>query len=924
MKIDLSKFRKTLPYSSELFGIYQPLLGWKSKRIVKRISLGLASFNPLVVGIASKMTPSLEVSHLNDPREFELNRIGIASVRKDSGAYVNSTTDSFVTRSIAARITSGSLDLNNDAVWAKLAAKDALTEILDEVKKDRGLRANVIDYVEQNHIAASDLAGRDFLLNRESIVAGTLNYLFERKMFTLLRQLFQRPAPQIELDALAELKRFIDPMETFDPKTDIDRVALSPVGMVHLFRQYFFEFDTFLGTPVQHIWLSPGSSLELIEISTRKTTVERTAETAFESVVKTEKSSTEQDDLSDAIKEENQNSTKFGASLSAGTSGGMTTPLYSATAHVEATASYGIENTAKASKESAHKQMRLQSDKISSEIKKNYKTTFKTVTEVTDTSSKRYLLKNDTKALKNYELRRKMRQVGVQVQDIGTQLCWQTYVDLPGKHLGLSNLVHIAQPPDYSSLHAPDPISAPDPIEKDLTIQLPFQSFHGDNDTNAHYVEDGPASEHGHPDGGDVNDKITVNYNGYKAPEIPNFTLQDVRLMAVLENKQAVPEFKTTGANAFDIHLRSVNYDGDSISIQVKLVYGPEKAIVDKIVAANQTNVDKFDAEKKLLAKQTLLKEARDRVKVASSIQPRKFEELREEERIIVYRELIRDLLNVGVLLDNARVRHVMAELISSMFDVDKMLYFVSPDWWMPRQTVNQQNIGGTPNRVFTSDDIVTWGAADTNYRKNYYITEDSAPARLGSSIGWILQLDGDNLRNAFLNAPWVKAVIPIRPGKELAALNWLAHASVEGADSLDARYQESSDTEADDIVAFLESYPWPDGTDKVRYTNFASNVATDPSVFITIRDALKYLALKIKLKNVETMRVRTETVEGEVQTYLPTEKVFEHGFYPLQGGFKAGGAKPFEIFDQWVEILPTDQVVAVEVRYDPKTGMQL
>ncbi len=29
-------------------------------------------------------------------------------------------------------------------------------------------------------------------------------------------------------------------------------------------------------------------------------------------------------------------------------------------------------------------------------------------------------------------------------------------------------------------------------------------------------------------------------------------------------------------------------------------------------------------------------------------------------------------------------------------------------------------------------------------------------------------------MRNAFLNAPWVKAVIPIRPGQERAAMNWL------------------------------------------------------------------------------------------------------------------------------------------------------
>ena len=40
-----------------------------------------------------------------------------------------------------------------------------------------------------------------------------------------------------------------------------------------------------------------------------------------------------------------------------------------------------------------------------------------------------------------------------------------------------------------------------------------------------------------------------------------------------------------------------------------------------------------------------------------------------------------------------------------------------------------------------------------------------------------------------------------------------------------------------------------------------------------------------------------------------PIDKVYEHGFYPLQGGFKIQpGDQSFEVFDQWVEIVPTDQ----------------
>jgi hypothetical protein len=77
-----------------------------------------------------------------------------------------------------------------------------------------------------------------------------------------------------------------------------------------------------------------------------------------------------------------------------------------------------------------------------------------------------------------------------------------------------------------------------------------------------------------------------------------------------------------------------------------------------------------------------------------------------------------------------------------------------------------------------------------------------------------------------------------------------------------------------------------------------------------------------------------TEINDDNKVLATPIEKVYEHGFYPLQGGFRIGltsaGADPnnqdpnFQIFDQWIEVLPTDQVVPVEVSYEPKTGRQL
>ena len=37
------------------------------------------------------------------------------------------------------------------------------------------------------------------------------------------------------------------------------------------------------------------------------------------------------------------------------------------------------------------------------------------------------------------------------------------------------------------------------------------------------------------------------------------------------------------------------------------------------------------------------------------------------------------------------------------------------------------------------------------------------------------MQLDGDARRNAFLNSPWCRVCVPIRPGRERQALQWLA-----------------------------------------------------------------------------------------------------------------------------------------------------
>ena len=63
------------------------------------------------------------------------------------------------------------------------------------------------------------------------------------------------------------------------------------------------------------------------------------------------------------------------------------------------------------------------------------------------------------------------------------------------------------------------------------------------------------------------------------------------------------------------------------------------------------------------------------------------------------------------------------------------------------------------------------------------------------------------------------------------------------------------------------------------------------------------------------------QLLDENTVTATPIDRVYEHGFFPLEKSFRADVGEDYEIFDQWLEILPTDQIVPVEVEYDPKTG---
>jgi hypothetical protein len=795
-----------------------------------------------------------------------------------------------------------------------------------------------------------------------------------KRLNTMLQAALRVPSAQ-------DILRALDP-SYLAPSSGRDAV-FSPVGILHLYRQSFFEFATFLGVPVEHLWLAPGSTTELIEASTRRTLTERSFEQVAETILRSETAQTSEDELSSAIKAENTNDTKMGSSLK----GGVNILIISA----EASGDISNQQTQKKAREENHRQMRQQSAKASSEIRNNFKSTFRTVTEVTDTRSKRYVIANTSSQLVNYELRRKMRQVGVQTQDAGTQLCWQLYVDDAGKDLGVAELVHLASKADlaqYPTLPMmTEPKAIPTVVNINLVVPTPGKGTgltasvaagaigfvagggvpgavvgvgikeiyddlfgDGDDDTDAYGINT-------------VN-KIVQQYkvnmpNGYQMADAANQPIDDDDFKRNDDNPPVVPSLG-------DFPIRWSHKNGKNINWRAKIMNEAEgtfelvvdrgeatpKEIIEfqasiKLVPTTDaiTNVKNMNAANLLKNKETdvaklraikdeFIKTVKERVKLASAIKTRKVEDLREEERTVIYRNLVSLLMREAWSSAASRpMAHLRSELVKSIFDVDRMLYFVAPEWWQPRLHQSKQGVGselpenelsrlnpasqaaieraGKDSRfnaragnaaskglgTLDNMDTVSWGGAGRT--DNYLITEDSEPAKLGASLGWLLQLDGDNLRNAFLNAPWVKAIVPIRPGKEREALEWLMQSQVEGADGLNEPYG-----------------------------------GTEPKLQgLTVQQALFQLADEINAKYENGCVVQQEDVTelGDGQPpvkrnifYLPSERVFERGFDPLKDGFRAEPDKAYEIIDQWIEIMPTDQIVAVDVKYDPKTGQQL
>jgi hypothetical protein len=87
-------------------------------------------------------------------------------------------------------------------------------------------------------------------MNVESALAGGLATITSRGDWNVFDDMFYGGTPRFTVEEMLDATRALfDPLNTFDPTKQVGDVSVSPVGVVHLFRQYFFELDSFLAPP---------------------------------------------------------------------------------------------------------------------------------------------------------------------------------------------------------------------------------------------------------------------------------------------------------------------------------------------------------------------------------------------------------------------------------------------------------------------------------------------------------------------------------------------------------------------------------------------------------------------------------------------------------------------------------------------------
>ena len=516
----------------------------------------------------------------------------------------------------------------------------------------------------------------------------------------------------------------------FWPNATIEE-ALSPIGLAHFYRQLFFNEEEGVGPIEQAFTIAPLETLEVVYELTRRQVHEEVVEVGLETVSETAIETKNLDELSDKVSSMVQRDAS--AAMSANASGGI------GVWEVGASGSASFQTSSQRSQEVTLRRLKEVTTRASERITKSYSLRVRDLEELTTVNLTRRVIKNESPTPVSYGLRRVLRRVLVKVQDLGPRLIWQLYVRSPGAGLARSRFVHFREA---------DPIAVPE-----VPPGVPPRPKGG--------TDTGTTSSDLSWDSSRSTWFVTLVIHSGSDRQVTAVSIDSIQDLEGGGKDDPAPSPRNevqwgagwdAATSTFTKHVAILA--GDALSVQVSYTYSwdPSASTLAEWEAVRSAAVnelteqalnEQFDRQRALLTER-------------SKIRPRPANVLRSEERYEVLNRLVSHLFARGD--DPSEPTPLEIEYFHRYFDIDGMFLYTHPSWWRPRYAPVQTSLE----------------------RPEYEITADSDPAPMGSSLGWTIQIDGDRRRNEFLNSPWLRVCLPIRPEREQEAVAWLAR-HVEG-----------------------------------------------------------------------------------------------------------------------------------------------
>ena len=499
-----------------------------------------------------------------------------------------------------------------------------------------------------------------------------------------------------------------------------------PFGLLCRYRQHFLYHELKAG-PLELVRaLAPGESLEVVLSERETTTFDETIEKETELTQTTSTEDRNEVELTDKV----ASAISKTSSMTMSANGGYNAVLWSA----NGSATSSLTETSQVTNEQASRRLAETTRKQSEQIRKKTKITTRVVETRSNETTTRHVITNKLKNSVNYGLRRLCYDVDCKIQDLSPLLIWQSFVENPGEFLARSEL--------YDKIWRPDTIT-----HDQVTVQFSFVAGPIRNTYSSFDTALAPLLR-------EQFDKTCVDHDDVELAYFQDAANLKFRLIqcdlfespetGVLNyngdaSRRVVPNFITAS--------RSLNFTFDGTNIWKEIRCVAEVTLLKRVVTKNRTD---NQPENELGA-------AEERIRAIlnfSGVRDRN--SLLFEERVALLSKVLVKLIgNRRFAALNVDELQALYFEVNELFDFDNIFFDLDLHEWTEAKAI----------------------ATATKRRPNYSIFSNMVKpiqAPLGSSLGWEHQIDGDALRDKFINAQWAWVGLPVKVGRERAASEFI------------------------------------------------------------------------------------------------------------------------------------------------------